>query len=204
MSESASNSKECTACHQVKPPTEFHKNKGRADGLSSKCKPCACTATRKYYASNRDACLSKNKARKSIDPEKRRKQGQESYQRNRQKRLEKSKEYRSARREQIQAWSKEYWRKNRDKYRCQRLQRLYGITFEAFQKRLADQGGKCKICRTTVPAGRHGIFVVDHCHKSGKIRGILCNDCNVVLGKMHDSPVLLHRAANYITTGGDI
>lgn len=76
------------------------------------------------------------------------------------------------------------------------LRRRYGITsiqYDAMHKR---QLGKCKICREPE---REGVrLAVDHCHNSGRIRGLLCRQCNVGIGRLKESPVLLRRAAGYL------
>lgn len=58
------------------------------------------------------------------------------------------------------------------------------------------QDGKCAICRTE----RRWKYrlVVDHCHTTNKVRGLLCESCNLVIGKMLDTPQLLREAAHYI------
>ena len=73
--------------------------------------------------------------------------------------------------------------------RKSRFRRQYGI--EGDDLRVVDAIKFCAICYG--PAE-----VIDHCHTSGKVRGVLCNGCNTTLGKMHDSPELLRRAAEYL------
>lgn len=77
------------------------------------------------------------------------------------------------------------------------LKKKYGITQEDFEALLAAQDGRCAICRGTESKG-NGRMHVDHCHKTGQIRGILCQACNVTLGKMQESPALLRAAADYL------
>ncbi len=59
------------------------------------------------------------------------------------------------------------------------------------------QDGRCAICDTTTPRGR-GTWHADHDHKTGLVRGLLCNACNVGLGFLKDDPVLLRKAAEYL------
>lgn len=73
---------------------------------------------------------------------------------------------------------------------------LYGITPEQYQDMLQAQGGVCAICRNTCSTGRK--LCVDHCHETGRIRGLLCSECNNGIGKLKDSPTLLRIAANYL------
>jgi hypothetical protein len=68
-----------------------------------------------------------------------------------------------------------------DRVRRNMLKRVYNTTPEAFDAMLMKQAGACAICRTTKPDGVGG-FVVDHDHKTGAIRGLLCHSCNLMLG----------------------
>ena len=76
-----------------------------------------------------------------------------------------------------------------------KLQRSYGISLADYEQMLADQNGVCKICGKPDP---DFALSVDHCHKTGKVRGLLCGSCNFGLGKFYDSPNLLRRAAEYL------
>jgi hypothetical protein len=66
------------------------------------------------------------------------------------------------------------------------LLRLYGITFEEFSKRLAEQDGRCAICGIEINYDTKNEAQVDHDHATGKIRGILCFRCNSGLGSFQD------------------
>lgn len=57
--------------------------------------------------------------------------------------------------------------------------------------------GFCGICGCSVPPTKHG-WVVDHCHKTLEIRGILCHHCNMLLGNAHDDPRILLAAVEYL------
>lgn len=71
--------------------------------------------------------------------------------------------------------------------------RLYGISRADFAVLLASQRGKCQICQTEPKRP-----VLDHCHTTNKIRGVLCAQCNSVLGMAHDNKAVLRRAAAYL------
>lgn len=82
------------------------------------------------------------------------------------------------------------------------FKRAYGITHEEYDALLTAQGGACAICETTDPGGKTGrfnFFSVDHCHDTGKVRGLLCNHCNRGIGFLQDSPRLLAKAIDYLT-----
>lgn len=81
------------------------------------------------------------------------------------------------------------------------LKSLYGITIEDYQVMMVKQGGVCKICNkpeTAMLKGRVKLLAVDHCHVTGKIRGLLCADCNRALGMFKDNPAVLRNAAKYL------
>ena len=61
-----------------------------------------------------------------------------------------------------------------------------------------EQGGRCAICSTEEPGGNGNHFSVDHNHKTGKVRALLCNHCNTGLGKFQDDPDLLRIAQLYL------
>jgi hypothetical protein len=74
----------------------------------------------------------------------------------------------------------------------------HGVSGEEYARRLADQDGKCRLCGTPEAESRHGVLDVDHCHTSGRIRGLLCHRCNWALGLLGDDPALLRCAAEYL------
>jgi hypothetical protein len=72
------------------------------------------------------------------------------------------------------------------------------LTFEQYQDMLSAQGGVCALCGGVNPRVR---LVVDHCHETGRIRGLLCTGCNVALGRLGDTPESLQRVLAYLTSG---
>ena len=79
------------------------------------------------------------------------------------------------------------------------LQQTYGLSLAEYAVLLKTQDGKCAICGVT-PGERDKRLCVDHDHKTGEIRGLLCNGCNWSLGGFRDSADLLRRAAIYLET----
>lgn len=78
------------------------------------------------------------------------------------------------------------------------LKRHYGITLDEFNTLLNSQDGACAICKTSNWPGKGKKPHVDHCHNTGKIRGLLCNLCNVGLGAFKDNEGFLANAVNYL------
>ncbi len=72
----------------------------------------------------------------------------------------------------------------------------FGITVAQYTTLLHQQGGACAICRTIDWAPRGP--VIDHCHATGKVRGILCGHCNTSLGGFRDNQLSLQRAIKYL------
>jgi hypothetical protein len=77
------------------------------------------------------------------------------------------------------------------------LRTKYGITLVDYEAMLAVQKGVCAIC-SQPPTGYRKYLGVDHCHETGKVRGLLCVKCNVAIGQLLDQPNLLRRAAEYL------
>lgn len=89
-----------------------------------------------------------------------------------------------------------FWEKN--------LLANYGITPDDFNQMWEDQDGKCAVCFTRLtPRGRNGnSATVDHNHKTGEIRALLCRSCNHAIGQLKDSPAVLESAIKYLKVFG--
>ena len=80
------------------------------------------------------------------------------------------------------------------------LLRNYGITTEDYDRILQSQAGNCATCgRTDSGRPKNPRLVVDHNHKTGKVRGLLCSLCNVAIGMIQESPERLERIKTYLT-----
>lgn len=87
--------------------------------------------------------------------------------------------------------------------RC-RLKRVFGLTPDQYDSMLFGQGGGCAICGRQPPGDDsfHKYLAVDHCHKTGAVRGLLCTQCNTAIGLFaEDSSRLLHAAAYLMRHG---
>lgn len=104
-------------------------------------------------------------------------------------------EYREKNRERLQ----EQWRTASNKYyedkspAFRRRLNRHGITEQEYNALVKEQGGKCAICSTKDD------LVIDHCHDTLRVRGILCNSCNKALGYLKDSLDSLEAAKSYLT-----
>lgn len=83
------------------------------------------------------------------------------------------------------------------KERNRTLLRKYGVTVAEYDALAAAQGGCCRICGNPPPPEQRGL-VVDHCHVTGVVRGLLCNNCNALLGMAADDIDRLKAAIRYL------
>lgn len=90
------------------------------------------------------------------------------------------------------------WHKEHKPYRrSAQLKYNYGITLSDYETMLAAQNGACAICEKTVEA--NGKYLsVDHNHKIGMVRALLCDQCNCGLGNFNENPLLMLRAIKYL------
>lgn len=134
------------------------------------------------------------------------------------------KQYAKDHKEHIAEYQKKYREKNGDKIREQQreyhkthppkkrtaigprkydrqmhLKKKYGITESEYDQLLKIQNGCCAICGVDVAGGR-GRFHVDHCHKTGVVRGLLCSRCNMGLGSFLDDIEILNKAMKYLSS----
>jgi hypothetical protein len=130
--------------------------------------------------------------------------------RTKEQRNEYSKKYAKEHPEKIKAYYqknkikiKEYRDKNKDQKRNSMRIKEFGINNEEYNQLFIEQNGVCAICFKPERAKQNGILVllaIDHDHKTGKIRGLLCTRCNVGLGHFNDDPILLRSATKYLTS----
>ena len=86
---------------------------------------------------------------------------------------------------------------NPERTRNNNLKRNYGITLEDHSKMYEEQNRRCAICGNE-GNGKWKKLCVDHCHTTGKIRGLLCKSCNIALGEFKDDPSIIEKAVLYL------
>ena len=124
-------------------------------------------------------------------------------------------EFKQARREASRRWKENhsdydaaYYQKNKEQHQNQRLRSIYGITLAIYERMFAAQGGKCAICnnsevRTHSKTKQVMRLSVDHCHSSGKIRGLLCHRCNLFVGFLEEGDYYI-EATHYIQAYSEV
>jgi hypothetical protein len=80
-------------------------------------------------------------------------------------------------------------------FRARKIKKKYGITIQEYDAMLEKQGGGCALCGKKKMRYR---LAIDHCHSTGKVRGILCFRCNWALGILGDTPAGVSKALSYI------
>jgi hypothetical protein len=183
MSDPAEGQKTCPDCGETKPVTSFNRNASRPDGLQFYCKSCFSVRGARTYRKKR-ARLGKTVREKIEVPAEHK--------------------YCPTCRQCVPYSEWHRTRGTRDglvseckacrKVRARRdyLKRTFGLTQEDLAVLIASQGGTCAICREGKP--EH----IDHDHKSGRVRGVLCGPCNMGLGLFKDDPRRLEAASDYL------
>ncbi|MFF9120883.1 endonuclease VII domain-containing protein [Streptomyces massasporeus] len=175
--------KQCRKCLRDLPPSAFARDKNRRDGLQVHCRECVAKYSAAHYRRRREAMG--KPVREQVDVPAGHKLCRTCG--------------------EIKPHSE--WHRNATasdglSTRCKacravqsrqgHLKRQYGITEAERDGLIASQGGVCCICLAAVP--EH----VDHCHKTGMVRGVLCFSCNAALGQFKDRPDAIRRAAAYV------
>lgn len=106
----------------------------------------------------------------------------------------------------MRAYNRDYVKRNPEanaaRARKSRIKRYYGITWEQRDGMVADQGGRCAICRNPFASSKD--THVDHCHATGTVRAILCYNCNSGLGNFKDDPIRLKAAIEYLLRWAEV
>jgi len=99
--------------------------------------------------------------------------------------------------------NKTRWRRENPEKQAAIVRRsIYGLEDSEFKELFSRQGGRCAICSFQFPGANTGDRAlsphVDHCHSSGKVRGLLCLSCNNLLARAKDNPEILQNAIDYL------
>lgn len=103
------------------------------------------------------------------------------------------------------AYQKKIEKFDRETINTKEIIRMHGLTHEQYEKMQLEQNGLCKICRQpetrkSRAPGKITRLVVDHCHETNKVRGLLCHQCNLLLGAARDNADILATAMAYLQT----
>ncbi len=137
---------------------------------------------RVHYLKNKDEYLIRAKKRYYLDPDKVKKS---------------SAEWRKKNPEKFKASHKKWKLKNPEKLLAYKLKSKFGITVEEYRKMFERQENRCAICWKDGKTSTRKLHI-DHDHKTGKIRGLLCKNCNHGLGMFKDDMYRLLNAVSYL------
>ena len=98
------------------------------------------------------------------------------------------------------AAARRYRAAHREKLGDFELRRRYGLSRADYDALLARQGGVCAVCRNKPKPGLR--LQIDHCHSTGAVRGLLCLNCNSMLGMGDDDPQRLRAGIAYLEAAG--
>lgn len=173
--------KMCRKCGVVLPATLefFYKNLGGKFGVTPRCKPCVNEDNRVSHAERMKREPEKLKAQATS-------RSKAYYQRNLDECRKKGRDAARARHAA-----------NPGLKRRAKLKYDYGMTPDQWQDMFEAQGCKCAICGSENPNAKAG-WNTDHCHKTGRVRFILCAHCNRGLGAFKDNPEIMRRAADML------
>lgn len=127
------------------------------------------------------------------------KNSRKTYKKHRSKRLKSMRQYYREHKSDRLEYAKKYRTKHPDRCKNTQLKKIYDITLVEYTDILKNQNGGCAICHRKTP-GRwdRKYLVVDHNHKTGKVRGLLCDPCNKALGHFKDKIENLRNAQTYL------
>lgn len=172
-----------------------------------KCRAAARAWYHKTKDARRAAVAEKGKLYREANREKLIERRKAAYAASRDAQIEKARLWREANPEKVRESARRYYHANADRMReknrvYQKTQRVrilkkerarrYGLDEAALDAMLEQQGGKCAIC------GNDTRLEVDHCHDTGRVRGLLCGGCNRGIGMFGDAPARMRAAADYI------
>lgn len=171
--------KTCTKCHTEKKIDQFAVNArypqvawSKSKGRYPRCRDCIKSENQSYYQKNSTTVKSKAVAWRA-------------------KNSARYSEYMKAR-----------YKADKGRFKDKILQRVYGITMEDYNFMLHQQGFVCACCFSKDSGYKSGCFGVDHCHKTGKVRDLLCSRCNLTIGMIEDNPHLALMMASYLFEHG--
>ncbi len=204
----------CVRCEIAQPFSNFSKDRSRKDGHFPYCKTCkrkshlesnldeakALERAQRYRETHRDV-INGNEEYKAKARERhlKRQQSDTAYREANAQRAKTHYENRPIEesREVRQKWYADNREHAAHKARKLHLQKAYGLTLEQYADMVAAQNGVCAIC-FRAPRGKYKNLAIDHCHATGKIRGLLCYECNHGLGCFEDRTELFRSAIEYL------
>lgn len=159
---------QCSKCLLSKEEDIFYTSYHTKKGKRAICKECATKGFADYYIKNKEKALERAARYAEANPEKVK--------------------------ETAKTWRKKNATKLKDIQRGYHLKKKFALTLEQYQELLERQRNTCKICGEVFKKTPH----IDHDHITGRVRGLLCRGCNLMLGNARDSISILEEAISYL------
>lgn len=160
--------KTCARCATPQPYEKFYRNKNCKDGFRNVCKDCGKTWREAYAEKNREHIAARMR------------------------------EYRAKNADRLKAGQRAYKNKHAATLAAKKREKHTGFSPAYFAAALESQGFACAICKRDFLLLAKQQVHADHCHVTGRPRGVLCQVCNTGLGKFSDDPAMLRKAAEYL------
>jgi hypothetical protein len=184
----------CSKCGMEKPDDLFYVRKGKREAV---CIECRKKIERDRYTTQKSEIDARNKKWRDEHPGIYRAGKRSYYLENKDHVIRKSIEWAKANPEKVRTKNVRWKQNNPERLRRHRIgakMRLHGGTIGDYDRIFEDQAGVCAICHSAVD------LVVDHDHVTNMYRGLLCNECNGLLGFAKESKEILLRAIEYLST----
>ena len=163
--------KTCTKCKVTQPIDAFRKDGRSATGLHSWCKLCFCRKEKARYRANRERIKARMREQYHKNPEK------------------------------MKELERQRYLLRKTAHRAYKLTKVFGMSVADYDRISEEQNHVCAICGQSETLMRRGVLQrlsIDHSHESGKVRGLLCANCNSGLGLFQDNSGVLMSAALYL------
>jgi DNA-directed RNA polymerase subunit RPC12/RpoP len=174
--------KPCSTCNTIKPLTDFHKRNGTRDNHQASCKSCKSNYGKRTGWGNKSPKICGDC-------------GIEVFRRNTSKidkKIRCKKCGTKFRRKYQTEWMKTWYKNNTEQAKALKRKYTFNLSESEYQLLVQTQKGRCKICYSD------GKLHIDHCHSTGRVRGLLCHKCNVMLGMAQDDEKILLEAIEYL------
>lgn len=175
--------KTCRTCRLLKTIEEFSVRSDSVDGRVGACKECVRQKAAEWKRANPDRVRKNRRAYRAA---------------NREKVRAAAREYRAANSDKAREHNRKWQNSNPETRRAAHLRRKFGLSIEDYNHILEQQGGVCAICR--LPSDSR--LRVDHDHRTGLVRGLLCGSCNTAIGSLRDDPATISAALEYVRRDG--
>lgn len=174
-------SKICTQCKTSKPSYSFYRKGKQKQYLAPACKECFNKSLAEYRAKNPLKIKEANKA---------------SYIKKRDERIKSAKIWKENNPEKMKEIKANFKKRYPNYSRLSTLKK-HGLTMDEFGAMIEQNNNSCWICST--PFKNIIDAKIDHCHTTGKVRGLLCSHCNTALGLVKDNTGILKNMIHYLT-----